>query len=184
MGASFSPAAAPREHAVEEAQQKKKSMAAIRRTFARAAGALAASACVAGSVAKTEAQEPVVLRSAASRALFSVIRAEGTAPAEFSEHSDRLFGLLVEETLATLPGVVPKTVRTPCGDYDGLAPLPAKDVAVVSIMRAGDGLAEAFRRVLRGVAVGRILIQRDEASVDKRAKLYYSKLPKDIASKK
>ena len=50
-------------------------------------------------------------------------------------------------------------------------------------MRSGDILLEAVRKVALGIAVGKILIQRDEEDPEKRAKLFYSKLPKDIASR-
>ncbi len=45
----------------------------------------------------------------------------------------------------------------------------------------GDILQEAVRQLQPGVKVGKILIQRDEATEDKRPQLYYKKLPKDIA---
>eukprot|EP00462_Mataza_sp_D1_P013750 CAMPEP_0175155014 /NCGR_PEP_ID=MMETSP0087-20121206/20710_1 /TAXON_ID=136419 /ORGANISM="Unknown Unknown, Strain D1" /LENGTH=148 /DNA_ID=CAMNT_0016442063 /DNA_START=186 /DNA_END=632 /DNA_ORIENTATION=+ len=56
------------------------------------------------------------------------------------------------------------------------------DLTAVSIMRSGCALADAFRRVTPGSKVGKILIQRDEEDPEKRAKLFYSKLPSSIAS--
>ena len=53
----------------------------------------------------------------------------------------------------------------------------------MSIMRSGDLLLEPLRRLVPGVAVGKLLIQRDEASRDKHAVMMYDKLPKDIASR-
>ena len=45
----------------------------------------------------------------------------------------------------------------------------------------GDILQEAVRQIQPGVKVGKILIQRDESTVEKTPKLYYKKLPRDIA---
>ena len=42
---------------------------------------------------------------------------------------------------------------------------------------------EAVRRVSVGISVGKILCQRDESDPLKRAKLFYSKLPKNISKK-
>ena len=44
-------------------------------------------------------------------------------------------------------------------------------------------LTEVFN-LLPGAGIGKVLIQRDESSEDKRPIFYYSKLPEDIASKK
>ena len=49
-------------------------------------------------------------------------------------------------------------------------------------MIAGDILQEAVRQLHPGVKVGKILIQRDESSVDKSPVLFYKKLPRDIAN--
>ena len=41
-------------------------------------------------------------------------------------------------------------------------------------------MQEAVRQLEPGVKVGKILIQRDESTVEKTPKLFYKKLPKDI----
>jgi uracil phosphoribosyltransferase len=70
--------------------------------------------------------------------------------------------LLAEECLARVDSVVPNTVTTPCGECAGLS-LPAVDrMCAVSIVRSGDILLEALRQIVPGVAVGKILLQRDE----------------------
>ena len=53
----------------------------------------------------------------------------------------------------------------------------------VSIVRSGDILSEAARRLAIGCSTGKILVQRDESDPDKRPTYYYHKLPKNIASK-
>ncbi|ORY78247.1 uracil phosphoribosyltransferase [Protomyces lactucae-debilis] len=46
-------------------------------------------------------------------------------------------------------------------------------------MRAGESMEQGLRDCCRSVRIGKILIQRDEETA--QAKLYYSKLPEDIA---
>ncbi len=123
----------------------------------------------------------VVVESRALKTLFTVLRDESTLHLDFSRAADRLMTVLAEEGLAWLPGVAPKAVTTPCGVYHGLEAQPAHTLAAVSIVRAGDTLLEAVRRIEPGVAVGKILIQRDETSPQKIPKLFYVKLPQDIA---
>eukprot|EP00658_Telonema_sp_P-2_P032232 TRINITY_DN2391_c0_g1_i1.p1 TRINITY_DN2391_c0_g1~~TRINITY_DN2391_c0_g1_i1.p1 ORF type:complete len:165 (-),score=55.96 TRINITY_DN2391_c0_g1_i1:457-951(-) len=50
----------------------------------------------------------------------------------------------------------------------------------VSIVRAGESMEQALRDVIKGVRIGKILIQRQEDTEEKAAQLYYSKLPNDI----
>jgi uracil phosphoribosyltransferase len=47
--------------------------------------------------------------------------------------------------------------------------------------RAGDSLLDAVRRIAPEAIVGKILIQRDESTPDKRAIMMYRKLPHNIA---
>ena len=49
-----------------------------------------------------------------------------------------------------------------------------------NIKFVGDILQEAVRQLEPGVKIGKILIQRDESTVEKTPKLFYKKLPKDI----
>ncbi|GAA5823141.1 hypothetical protein JCM5353_005793 [Sporobolomyces roseus] len=51
----------------------------------------------------------------------------------------------------------------------------------VSIMRAGEAMEAGLRECCRAVRIGKILIQRDEETA--QAKLFYAKLPDDIASR-
>ena len=53
-------------------------------------------------------------------------------------------------------------------------------ISFISIVIEGDILQEAVRQLEPGVKVGKILIQRDESTVEKTPKLFYKKLPKDI----
>ena len=101
---------------------------------------------------------------------------------EFTIYADRLLTIFAEEALAHIPSVVPSEVPTPSGGiFNGLTDTRDKQLCVVSIIRSGDILLEAFRRLEPGIRVGKILIQRDEESEDKRPVFYYQKFPVDIA---
>ena len=55
--------------------------------------------------------------------------------------------ILAEEGLARLPSVHPVTVATPCGPYQGLRVPGPDQLAVVSIVRAGEALLAVHLRL-------------------------------------
>ena len=124
-----------------------------------------------------------VLESRAMTALFSVIRNKDTSTENYITYCDRLCTMLAEEGLARVQTVSPATVQTPCGPYAGLNVPAYSTMCAVSIMRSGDILLEALRKVALGITVGKVLIQRDEEDPEKKAKLFYSKLPPTITQK-
>jgi uracil phosphoribosyltransferase len=70
---------------------------------------------------------------------------------------------------------VSTTVTTPIGTtYDGFTVDP-KNIVVISIIRAGDSMLDAFMRIAPEAGVGKILIQRDEET--SLPVLFYSKVP-------
>ncbi|EJD35979.1 PRTase-like protein [Auricularia subglabra TFB-10046 SS5] len=118
-------------------------------------------------------------RTAQLEALYTIIRDKTTSRGDFIFYSDRIIRLLVEEGLNHLP-VIPKSVETPTGvTYDGVG--FEGRICGVSILRAGEAMEAGLREVCRSVRIGKILIQRDEATA--KPKLFYSKLPEDIASR-
>ena len=121
--------------------------------------------------------------SRALKALFTVIRDKSCDRTTYTRYCDRLCTILAEEGLAYVSEAKEKTVETPCGPYAGLEVPPYETMCAVSIMRSGDILLDALRRVAVGIAVGKILCQRDEEDPEKRPKLFYDKLPKDIAKR-
>jgi len=121
-----------------------------------------------------------VVKSRAVDYLLTKLRNKDTAATEFQQIGDRLMRILGEEALCRLPTVQQGTIETPCGAFTGLVDTEGPPVCVVSIVRSGDILQEAVRGLKPGLAVGKILIQRDESREDKRAVLYYKKLPKNI----
>ncbi|KAI0706898.1 PRTase-like protein [Cerioporus squamosus] len=118
-------------------------------------------------------------QTAQLEALFTIIRDKETSRGDFLFYSDRIIRLLVEEGLNHLP-VIPKTVTTPTGaTYEGVG-FEGK-ICGVSILRAGEAMEAGLREVCRSVRIGKILIQRDEETA--QAKLFYAKLPQDIAQR-
>ncbi|KAI1462214.1 uracil phosphoribosyltransferase [Annulohypoxylon moriforme] len=112
-------------------------------------------------------------------ALLTKIRDRKTERADFIFYSNRIIRLLVEEGLNHLP-VVEHTVTTPVGrTYNGL--MFQGKICGVSIMRAGEAMEQGLRDCCRSVRIGKILIQRDEETA--KPKLFYDKLPEDIAER-
>jgi uracil phosphoribosyltransferase len=78
--------------------------------------------------------------------------------------------LLAEEALVELVPYQSTLITTPCGEIEGIEPtLDMTKVTAVSIVRSGDCFVEAVREIEPRIAVGKILIQRDESSKEKRA---------------
>jgi uracil phosphoribosyltransferase len=111
------------------------------------------------------------------KGLHTIIRDKNTSREDFIFYSDRLIRLLIEEGLSFLP-FNERTVITPTGaQYKGVE--FATKICGVSIVRAGESMETGLRAVCKAVRIGKILIQRDEATA--QPKLYYAKLPSDIA---
>lgn len=124
----------------------------------------------------------VVVDSPAIRGLFTMIRDKDLEPARFAPAANRLMNMLAELGLGFAASVQPKTVETPCGVYHGVRLLTEKDIVVVSIVRGGDALQTAVSKIIPGAPVGKILIQRDETTDEKKPILLYQKLP-DLGSR-
>jgi len=111
-------------------------------------------------------------------ALHTKIRDGQCTRDDFVFYSNRIMRLLVEEALAMLP-FDPVQITTPTGStFDGY--MFKTSLVGVSIVRAGESMEQSLRDVVKGVRIGKILIQRQEDTEEKAAKLYYSKLPGDI----
>ena len=132
-------------------------------------------------VAKFMNEQVTVLHSRAVKFLLTKVRNKDTECKDFTFYGDRLMRILAEEALARLPNVECGHIQTPCGTSTGLVENGKQKLCVVSIPRSGDILQEAVRQICPGVRIGKILIQRDESTPDKRPILYYKKLPKDIS---
>ena len=115
--------------------------------------------------------------------LHTRIRDKDATREDFVFYSDRLIRLIVESGLSLLP-TKEHDVTTPTGDvYKGAVPMSG--ICGVSIMRAGESMEQALRDTCRGARIGKILIQRNEASETKEpdTRYSYSKVPLDIAER-
>lgn len=120
-----------------------------------------------------------VMSSNALLGLFTKMRDKETHPVDFQFFAKRAMNLLAEETISYLPSVN-QMISTPCGPYLGTF-FETENLCAVSIIRSGDALLESFRDCIPGLAVGKILIQRNESSKEKEAQFYYSKMPPGIS---
>jgi uracil phosphoribosyltransferase len=110
------------------------------------------------------------------RGLLTIIRNANTSREDFIFYADRLIRLLIEQGLSYLP-FKDCTVRTPTGcDYKGVE--FTQKICGVSVVRAGESMENGLRQVCKSIRIGKILIQRDEATA--QPTLMYVKLPKDI----
>lgn len=108
-----------------------------------------------------------------------MIRDKETKRADFIFYSNRIIRLLVEEGLNHLPTDT-RVITTPTGRECRGVRFQGK-ICGVSIMRAGEAMEQGLRDCCRSVRIGKILIQRDEDTA--KPKLFYEKLPEDIASR-
>ena len=109
-----------------------------------------------------------------SLSLYSLI----TSSISNSDIIPTLHRILVEEALTYLPSES-VDIQTPCGPYTGKQ-ISTDKILAVSIIRAGicwflqiykspgDSLLQSVLDLIPNVKIGKILIQRDEKSEDKR----------------
>ncbi|CAM9240975.1 unnamed protein product [Ectocarpus sp. 13 AM-2016] len=122
----------------------------------------------------------VVCESKALAHLFTRIRNRDTPPPVFRFYATRMMRILAEEGIACLESSR-QFITTPTAATFSSPFVNESNVCIVSILRAGDALAEAAQACIPTAPVGKILIQRDEESSDKHPVLFYKKLPSKIA---
>lgn len=115
---------------------------------------------------------PYILRQ------HTIIRNATTPRMDFQYYSEQQNRIQIENAQSYQP-YSDKEVITPT-EYTFQGQEQTDEVIGVSIMRAGEAMESAQRSTQRGVRVGKIQIQRDEMLQTKQAKLFYSKLPKEI----
>lgn len=117
------------------------------------------------------------------RYLHTQIRDQQSDTRTFVHYANILLTMLVQEAVNQIPAT-PNTITTPTNaDFHGLH-IDFTQVCCVSILRAAESMEIACRNVIPDVAIGKMLIQRDEKSSDKQAQLYWSKLPPSITQYK
>lgn len=114
--------------------------------------------------------------------LLTRIRNRDCSQHDFVFFFDRAMRILVEATLGSLTHR-PSTVYTPTGQvFEGVE--RDFELAGVSILRSGDAMLKTLDQAVPGLVTGKILISRDRDLPEMPHIVYYSKLPKDIASRK
>ena len=115
---------------------------------------------------------------------MSQLRDRDTSTTEFRHFSNRIMRLLVEEALSQEMTVDSNTHFSPTGTTYEHFKMRHSDheYCAVSILRAGDSMVEPFFEVMPEIAVGKVLIQRNERTAD--PEYYYHKLPTDISDMK
>ena len=119
--------------------------------------------------------------------LLSMLRDKETDTVQFRHYSDRIMRLLVEEAISQeCERAGPKKKHSPTGNtYDHYAlDFDNNDFCAVTIMRGGDSMLSEVFNLIPGVGIGKVLIQRDESTADKRPVFYYANFPTDIATKR
>jgi len=120
----------------------------------------------------------VVGPSKAYSTIFTEMRKADNSPIVFASYARRAMRLLAEDAIAELPTKQTQII-TPCGPTAGTE-LAVDKICAISIIRAGDSLLQAVLECLPEAHVGKILIQRNEASEEKEPILYYSKMPPNV----
>ncbi|EGR30412.1 uracil phosphoribosyltransferase, putative [Ichthyophthirius multifiliis] len=118
-----------------------------------------------------------------TRLIFSKIRNQDTPTSQFRHHADRIMRLLIETALNMQDTLVIQR-ESPCSYYDSVEIKQQDDFIAVTIMRAGNSFLHELLQIMPDIEVGQILLQRDEATQEKKPILYYTKLPKNIKNKK
>jgi uracil phosphoribosyltransferase len=110
---------------------------------------------------------------------MTVIRDKSTSRKDFIFYANRINNLLCLRALELLE-FMPKNILTPTEtEFSGVE--PSGSICGISIMRAGDAMVNSLTDLCPAIKIGKILIQRDEQTAE--AKLFYAKLPKDVAER-
>lgn len=123
-------------------------------------------------------QLTILPQTAQLRCLMTTLSANDVEASTWIHSADRLNRLIVEFALNFLP-VEKCTVTSAVDDepVEGVC-FARSGLVGVSIIRAGEAMETALRHCCANVRIGKILIQRDEATA--RPVFYMAKLPRDI----
>jgi uracil phosphoribosyltransferase len=106
---------------------------------------------------------------------MTALRDKNTAPPEFYRLVKEIGALLAYEATAGL-ALEPHPIETPMEAMNGWR--LAGGIGVTPILRAGLGLAEAFREVIPDIQVWHLGLRRDEDTL--QAQEYYNRLPHKV----
>jgi uracil phosphoribosyltransferase len=125
-----------------------------------------------------------VIRSDAIENLIGKLRDVTISREQFRFLSRRIIRFIIEEALASeCDNEVIK--QSPLGNYKTkINPRDINDYVAISIMRSGNGMVEEIMTICPEINIGKILLQRDENTQDKKPIFFYEKVPKRIENKR
>ena len=110
---------------------------------------------------------------------LTIMRARETSTAGFRQLLREISLLLAYEVTRDLP-MTTRTIETPLTEMEAPV-LKGKKLALVSILRAGNGLLDGVLELVPSARVGFIGLYRDEATL--QPVQYYSKVPADLGER-
>ncbi|HMQ91611.1 MAG TPA: uracil phosphoribosyltransferase [Amaricoccus sp.] len=110
---------------------------------------------------------------------LTLMRERDTSTASFRRLLREISHLLAYEVTRDLP-MTTRTIETPLEEMEAPV-LKGKKLALVSILRAGNGLLDGVLELIPSARVGFVGLYRDEATL--QPVQYYSKLPADLAER-
>ncbi len=122
-----------------------------------------------------DASRLVVVEHSLVQHKLTLMRSINTPASLFRQLLRETAMLLAYEALAALP-TSPLTVETPLGPAEGVQ--LRKDPAVISILRAGNGLLDGFLDIVPSASVGFIGMYRDHETLE--AIEYYTNIPEGL----
>lgn len=107
---------------------------------------------------------------------LTLMREEDTSTAVFRQLLREISQLLAYEVTRTLP-MTTKTIRTPMQEMEAPV-LAGRKLALVSILRAGNGLLDGMLELIPSARVGFVGLYRDEETL--QPVQYYFKVPTEL----
>jgi uracil phosphoribosyltransferase len=125
-----------------------------------------------------------VLQSKAVEFLMGQLRDKNIDTSEFRMLSRRIIRFIIEETLAGEANQV-AIKQSPLGYYKcPVSHTKSSDYIGVSILRSGNSMLDELMHIMPDIGIGKILVQRDESSQEKKIIFFYEKIPKNSDGKK
>ena len=110
---------------------------------------------------------------------LSLMRREHTSSQQFRQLLEEISMLLAYEVTRDFP-ITYEKIQTPLVEMD--APfIEGKKLAVVSILRAGDGILNGILKIVPSARIGHVGLYRDPKTL--QAVEYYCKLPSDLGDR-
>lgn len=110
---------------------------------------------------------------------LTLMREKGTSTASFRQLLREISLLLGYEVMRDLP-LAKTTIETPLTEMEAPV-LAGKKLALISILRAGNGLLDGILELVPSARVGFVGLYRDEATL--KPVQYYCKVPADLADR-